>query len=93
MSQSQKHVTRKLFRWRSKDTSTQSASKRRLRIPSWLPYGFVGLGLAVLVALAFRPTPIPVDIGIATTGPLQVTIDAEGQTRVKDRYVDRKSVV
>lgn len=87
MSQSQKHVTRKLFRWRSKDTSTQSASKRRLRIPSWLPYGFVGLGLAVLVALAFRPTPIPVDIGIATTGPLQVTIDAEGQTRVKDRYV------
>ncbi|MEM8614681.1 MAG: HlyD family efflux transporter periplasmic adaptor subunit, partial [Cyanobacteria bacterium P01_H01_bin.105] len=87
MSQSQKRIARNLFRWRSKDHPTQAATKRRLRIPSWLPYGLVGLGLAVLVALAFRPTPIPVDIGTVTTGPLQVTVDAEGQTRVKDRYV------
>ena len=57
------------------------------RVPRWLPYGLAGTGLAVLVGLAFRPAPIPVDIGMVTTAPLQVTIDAEGQTRVEDRYV------
>lgn len=87
MSQSQNHIARNLFRWRSKDPPTQTVTKRRLRLPRWLPYGLGGLGLAVLVALAFRPTPIPVDVGVVTMGPLQVTVDAEGQTRVKDRYV------
>ncbi len=84
MAQVQKQTVRNLFRWRTKETSTQAA---RIRLPRWLPYGLAGLGIAVLVGLAFRPTPIPVDIGTVTTGPLQVTIDAEGQTRVKDRYV------
>lgn len=87
MSQLQKHTVRNLFRWRSKETPAQTVTKRRLRLPGWLPYGLVGLGIAVVVGLAFRPTPIPVDMGAVTTGPLQVTIDAEGQTRVQDRYV------
>lgn len=87
MAQLQKQNARNVFRWRSKDTPTEMAHKHRLRLPRWLPYGLAGLGIAVLVALAFRPTPMPVDVGTVTTGPLQVTIDAEGQTRVKDRYV------
>ncbi|MEL7504459.1 MAG: HlyD family efflux transporter periplasmic adaptor subunit [Cyanobacteria bacterium J06554_6] len=57
------------------------------RLPRWLPYGLAGLGVTVLVALAFRPAPIPVDVGQVTEGPFQVTVDAEGKTRVEDRYV------
>ena len=83
MAQIQKHVAKSWFRRWAKDAPTQVAK----RLPRWLPYGLVGLGITILVALAFRPTPIPVDVGTVTMGPLQVTIDAEGQTRVKDRYV------
>ncbi|MBE9069172.1 HlyD family efflux transporter periplasmic adaptor subunit [Leptolyngbya cf. ectocarpi LEGE 11479] len=83
MAQVQKHAAKNWFRGWTKDTPAQAVK----RLPRWLPYGLAGLGIAVLVALAFRPTPIPVDVGTVTMGPLQVTVDAEGQTRVKDRYV------
>ncbi|MEM7796292.1 MAG: HlyD family efflux transporter periplasmic adaptor subunit [Cyanobacteria bacterium P01_C01_bin.118] len=86
MAQLQKKTVRNFLRWRPKETSTP-VTRRRIHLPSWLPYGLAGLGITVLVALAFRPAPIPVDIGTVTTGPLKVTIDAEGQTRVKDRYI------
>ncbi len=86
MAHVQKQTARNFFRRRPKET-LDPATRRRIRLPRWLPYGLAGLGVAVLVGLAFRPTPIPVDIGTATMGPLQVTVDAEGQTRVTDRYV------
>ncbi|NER81381.1 MAG: biotin/lipoyl-binding protein, partial [Leptolyngbya sp. SIO1D8] len=69
-----------------KTTSTE-VIRPRLKLPHWLPYGLVGFGVAVLVVLAFRPTPLAVDVGMVTQGPLQVTVDAEGKTRVQDRYV------
>ena len=43
--------------------------------------------VAVGLALAFRPTPVPVDLAAASRGPMQVTVDEDGRTRVKDRYV------
>jgi HlyD family secretion protein len=39
------------------------------------------------VAYGFMPRPVPVDVVKATRGPLRVTIDEEGKTRVKDRFV------
>ncbi|WP_299492305.1 HlyD family efflux transporter periplasmic adaptor subunit [Acaryochloris sp. IP29b_bin.137] len=64
--------------------------KKRLppwkRLPRRLPYWLLGLGVATLVALAFRPTPIAVDLGQVQRGPLQVTVDAEGKTRVLHRF-------
>ena len=36
---------------------------------------------------AFRPQPIAVDLSAVTRGDLRVTIDEEGMTRVRDRYV------
>ncbi len=48
------------------------------------------LGAAVLVllaVLALRPGSLPVDTGRVSIGPLVVTVDAEGQTRVRDRYI------
>jgi HlyD family secretion protein len=35
----------------------------------------------------FRPQPVAVDLGTATRGPLRVTVEQEGKTRVVDRYV------
>lgn len=51
------------------------------------PYGLVGLGVIGAIALAFKPAPILVDLGMVERGPLQVTITAEGKTRVKERFI------
>lgn len=50
------------------------------------------LGLIAIVIVAglyrgFRPQPIDVDLGAASRGPLRVSIEQEGRTRVVDRYV------
>jgi len=58
--------------------------KRLLNIIVWLV--IIGMA-AVLVVLWLRPKPIRVDIAKAVRGPLQVTVDGEGRTRVRDRYV------
>lgn len=55
-------------------------------------FRWVYRALGVLIALAllfviFRPKPVPVDFATVERGPLQVTIDEEGETRVRDRYI------
>ena len=50
-----------------------------------LPLGLVAV--AGLLYLAFRPKPLRVDVAQAIRGPLAVTVEAEGETRVRDRYV------
>ncbi len=49
----------------------------------------VSVGVIVLTAIVygFLPKPIPVDIARAVRGPFQVTVEEEGRTRVKDRFV------
>src|SRR5690606_10110884 len=37
--------------------------------------------------LALRPIPVEVEIAEARRGPLRVTVDEEGRTRVRERYV------
>lgn len=54
--------------------------KKRL---TWLAGG---LALLVLVTWAFRPRPEAVDFGIVERAPLQLTLDEEGETRVRDRF-------
>jgi HlyD family secretion protein len=54
------------------------------RYRRWL---VVLLVVAGVVALAMWPTPVPVDVAAAVRGPLTVTIDEEGETRVRYRYV------
>jgi HlyD family secretion protein len=44
------------------------------------------LGVAI-VAYLLRPAVIEVDTGVATVGPLRVTVDEDGRTRVRDRYL------
>jgi HlyD family secretion protein len=40
-----------------------------------------------LLAVALWPSPVPVDVEAATRGPLVVTVDEEGQTRIRHRFV------
>jgi HlyD family secretion protein len=51
-----------------------------------LVIGVVGV-VAVGLVLAWMPQPVPVDLGRVERGPLAVTVDEDGQARVKDRYV------
>lgn len=58
---------------------------------TWKPrtIGLVGLGCVVMVGLgyiAIQDDPIPVDLHVLARGPLEVTISADGVTRVKDIY-------
>jgi len=48
----------------------------------------VAAGAAVaLLAWAFAPRPVPVEVAQASVGPFQTTIDEDGRTRLRDRYV------
>jgi HlyD family secretion protein len=48
----------------------------------------IGVALVgALLAIALWPETIPVDAGTVARGPLVVTVDEEGRTRVRHRYV------
>jgi HlyD family secretion protein len=55
--------------------------------PRRVVFGAVTLGLVILIIVARRSAPEAVDIANAARGPLLVTVDEEGRTRVRDRYV------
>lgn len=57
----------------------------------WKPRTFVLVGvggamLAGLIFVAFRSDPIPVDLHSLTRGPMQIAINADGVTRIRDIY-------
>ena len=57
--------------------------KRFFSLLTWL----IAIGIAIaLIVLWLRPKPTRVDTAKAIRGPLQVTVDGEGRTRVRDRY-------
>lgn len=45
------------------------------------------LALAAVLAFAFRPRPVPVEIVRVGRGPVRVTVDEDGRTRIRERYV------
>lgn len=55
--------------------------------PKLLIYAAIALGTLFFVVQAFRPTPLAVDTGRVSRGELRVTVNAEGKTRVRDRFV------
>lgn len=60
----------------------ERAVKKRILV--WVPV------LAVLIAAVtwlLRPQPVTVDLGMVESGPLQVTVSDEGETRVRDMFV------
>src|SRR5436190_2410659 len=56
------------------------------RTRRWVPY--VGaLVLLLLLIAGFWPKPIPVELATASVGTLRATVNEEGKTRIKQRYV------
>ena len=72
----------------SKPAAEKSPNRWQRFRPSrrWL-YWLAGLGTVGLIALVFRPAPTRVDLVTVERENLQVTVDAEGKTRVEDRFV------
>jgi HlyD family secretion protein len=56
--------------------------------PRWKRGRWIVAALAVvaLVVWAFRPEPVEVEVAAAEIGPLQVTVEDDGEVRVRDRY-------
>lgn len=57
---------------------------RARRITLW---GALALALVGGLAWAFRPQPVSVDWVVAERGPMTVTVDEEGETRVRDVFL------
>ena len=49
--------------------------------------GLFALGVVALIVLASLPKPVPVDTAEVASGPLEVTVDEDGHTRVQDRFL------
>src|SRR6266542_3114267 len=43
--------------------------------------------VALLVIVAVRPRAVEVEVAAVTRGPLRVTLDEEGRTRVRERFL------
>ena len=52
-----------------------------------LGYALATGAMAALVGWAFVPRPVPVDVGTVTRGSMIVTVEEDGRTRIKERYV------
>jgi HlyD family secretion protein len=59
-----------------------SASMKRLAF-----WGVLGGALVAFLVVAFQPRPVDVDLIAAEQGPLLVTVDEEGETRIRDVFV------
>ena len=67
--------------------SRSHAVSNRVRV--WAYRGVAALlaaALAIGLTLALRAKPVPVELAAVERGPLRVTVDEDGRTRVKDRY-------
>jgi HlyD family secretion protein len=70
-------------------TSPATTKPRKNGRPAWrsrLPWAGAVL-LVVLIVVGLWPRSLPVETGVVSHGPLVVTVDEQGMTRVKNRYV------
>lgn len=55
--------------------------------PRTVIFGLLGLGLvSALLIVAFRTEPVPVDLAEVTRGPMRITVNADGRTRIREIY-------
>jgi HlyD family secretion protein len=70
----------------SANSSPSSKSPRPRRWSKTIPW-LIGIGLISLIVAGLWPKAQPVEIATISRGAMTVTIDEEGKTRVKNRYV------
>jgi HlyD family secretion protein len=57
------------------------------RIREWVFRLLLLAAAAAAVFVAMKPQPVPADFGTVTRGALSITVDHEGRTRVREKYV------
>ncbi len=71
------------------DNARQPGERRnnqRRRPRRWIPYAGA-LVLLGLIVFGLWPQPIPVETAKVVSGPLRATVNEEGETRIKERFV------
>ncbi|MCK6549149.1 efflux RND transporter periplasmic adaptor subunit [Myxococcota bacterium] len=71
------------------DDKSSSRVERR-RVVRWVKRAALVSAVALVsiaLGLSLRPKPVPVDAAVATRGHLDVFIEEDGRTRVRERYV------
>ncbi len=58
-----------------------------MRYRRWIVVITVSAVVLLAIVYGFMPKPVPVDVVKVSRGPLMVTVEEEGRTRVKDRFV------
>jgi HlyD family secretion protein len=58
-----------------------------MQIRRWIIVIIITIGVISAIVYGFIPKPIPVDLAKVSRGPLKVTVEEEGKTRVRDRFV------
>ncbi|HEV2401629.1 MAG TPA: efflux RND transporter periplasmic adaptor subunit [Candidatus Sulfotelmatobacter sp.] len=66
---------------------------KRKRLRGLIATLAVVLIVGAMIVFALIPSPLTVEVGRVSRGPLQVTIDQEGETRVHDRFVLSSPVI
>ncbi|QDZ26770.1 efflux RND transporter periplasmic adaptor subunit [Noviherbaspirillum sp. UKPF54] len=67
--------------------SVQTTERRPRRVRTWLGALAAAALLLALLWMLFAPDPIQVELAAVTQGPMQVTVDNQGQVRAHDKYV------
>jgi len=52
-----------------------------------LPILIGAIVVLALIVLAMWPTPVPVEMATVGRGPLRVTVDEDGKTRIREKYI------
>jgi HlyD family secretion protein len=87
MKQLPKPLTERDRNYRPPDERQEKIAKRSPKLLfKQLIYIALGIGVILLIVSVLRHAPTLVDVGTVRRGELQVTVDAEGKTRVRDRF-------
>ncbi len=74
---------------RSADPALQklAARHRSGHLRKWAGIAFAALAVIAIAWFLFTPDPVSTELATVVQGPMQVTVDAQGQVRVHDKYI------
>jgi HlyD family secretion protein len=67
-------------------TVPASAARRNRRVRRWIPWA-IGIVLIAAIVAGMIPKPMPVETALVNRGLLRVSVNEEGKTRIKNRFV------
>lgn len=71
----------------SASASSKQEAQRSARLRNWIVGILAALVLAAVAWFLFVPDPIKVETATVTQGPMQVSIDNQGQVRAHDKFI------